>query len=78
MAIVCNETGIPHIMYDYEREETVRDKELHAMTMHVAPAISILSKAYFDIINSYGWKSFTIIYDNDNGEFLLLVNLCFP
>lgn len=60
-------------MFDYEREETVRDKELNAMTIHFAPAIPILSKAYFDIINSYGWKSFTIIYDNDNGEFCFLL-----
>lgn len=54
-------------MYDYEREETVREKQLHSMTMNIAPAISILSKAYFDIVNTYGWKSFTIVYDNDNG-----------
>lgn len=62
--------GIPHIKFDYEREETAREKELHAMTLNVAPAISILSKAYSDIINTYGWRSFTIVYDDDKGEFL--------
>lgn len=73
--MICNVSGIPHIMYDYEREETVREKTFHSMTMQVAPAISIISKAYADIISSYGWRSFSIIYDNDDGEFLFYFNI---
>ncbi|KAL9926545.1 glutamate receptor IIC [Glossina fuscipes fuscipes] len=66
VAVICNNTGIPHILFDYGIEENYSHKYKHQMTLNVFPSPSILSKAYADIVNSFGWKKFTIVYDAED------------
>ncbi|XP_068141768.1 glutamate receptor ionotropic, kainate 2 [Drosophila tropicalis] len=66
VALVCNSTGIPHIEFDVSDEEHVEEKPNHEMTINLYPSQVILSKAYADIVQNYGWRKFTIVYDADD------------
>uniref|UniRef100_A0A1A9ZN65 Ionotropic glutamate receptor C-terminal domain-containing protein n=1 Tax=Glossina pallidipes TaxID=7398 RepID=A0A1A9ZN65_GLOPL len=66
VAVICNNTGIPHILFDYWIDENHSHKYKLQMTLNVFPSPSILSKAYADIVSSFGWKKFTIVYDAED------------
>ncbi|XP_037960958.1 glutamate receptor ionotropic, kainate 2 [Teleopsis dalmanni] len=66
VAVICNATGILHIQFDMAFEETVEEKENHQMTVNVYPSQLVLSKAYADIIQSLGWRKFTVVYNEED------------
>ncbi|EDW65044.1 glutamate receptor ionotropic, kainate 2 isoform X2 [Drosophila virilis] len=68
VALVCNNTGIPHIEFDISDEEHLEEKPNHQMTLNLYPSQLILSKAYADIVHNYGWRKFTIVYDADDAK----------
>ncbi|XP_033212072.1 glutamate receptor ionotropic, kainate 2 isoform X2 [Belonocnema kinseyi] len=59
---ICDTMEIPHLetRWDYRlrRESCLVNLYPHATT---------LSKAYVDLVKAWGWKSFTIIYENNEG-----------
>ncbi|KAH8278044.1 hypothetical protein KR026_006912 [Drosophila bipectinata] len=63
VAVVCNSTGIPHLEFDVADEEHLEEKPNHQMTINLYPSQVILSKAYADIVQNFGWRKFTIVYD---------------
>lgn len=38
------------------------------MTINVYPDSNVLSRALADLLVDYSWKSFTLLYDTDEGE----------
>ncbi|XP_017048956.1 glutamate receptor ionotropic, kainate 2 [Drosophila ficusphila] len=68
VAQIANTTGIPHIEFDLKLEATRQEHLNHQMTVNVAPSLSALSRAYFEIIKTnYEWRTFTLIYDSPEG-----------
>lgn len=41
----------------------------HDMTLNVYPDSNVLSRALADLLVDYSWKSFTMLYDTDEGMF---------
>ncbi|BFF96201.1 glutamate receptor ionotropic kainate 2 [Drosophila madeirensis] len=68
VALVCNNTGIPHIEFDVADEEHVAERPNHQMTLNLYPSQVILSKAYADIVQNFGWRKFTIVYDSSDAK----------
>ncbi|XP_073835691.1 glutamate receptor ionotropic, kainate 2-like [Musca autumnalis] len=68
VSLICNATGIPHMLFDYLGEENDLLKINHQMTLNVFPSQPVLSKAYADIVQNYGWKKFTIVYDEEDAS----------
>ncbi|XP_001968234.3 glutamate receptor ionotropic, kainate 3 [Drosophila erecta] len=68
VALVCNSTGIPHIEFDIADEGVQAEKPNHQLTLNLYPAQAILSKAYADIVQNFGWRKFTIVYDADDAK----------
>lgn len=68
MALLCNNTGIPHLEFDMADEEHQAEKPNHQMTLNLYPAQAIVSKAYADIVQNLGWRKFTIVYDEEDRE----------
>ncbi|XP_055379346.1 glutamate receptor ionotropic, kainate 2-like [Condylostylus longicornis] len=62
---ICNMAGIPHLKYDWGHETSLAEKSFHKMTVNVFPSMQTISKAYADIMTNYGWKQFTIVYEDD-------------
>ncbi|XP_061400844.1 uncharacterized protein LOC133336579, partial [Musca vetustissima] len=56
------------MLFDYLAEESDLSKVNHQMTLNVFPAQPVLSKAYADIVQNYGWRKYTIVYDEDDAS----------
>ncbi|XP_017098809.3 glutamate receptor ionotropic, kainate 2 [Drosophila bipectinata] len=69
VAQIANTTGIPHIEYDLKLDTATQQEHLnHKMSVNVAPSLTVLSRAYFEIIKSnYEWRTFTLIYETPEG-----------
>lgn len=74
VAQIANTTGIPHIEYDLKLDTATQQEHLnHKMSVNVAPSLTVLSRAYFEIIKTnYEWRTFTLIYETPEGEFYKL------
>ncbi|KAL4233054.1 hypothetical protein ACF0H5_007740 [Mactra antiquata] len=59
---ICNSFEIPHLNAQWD----ARDSPDY-FSINVYPDYNILSRSYADIINYWGWKQFTIIYEDDDG-----------
>ncbi|XP_012273725.1 glutamate receptor ionotropic, kainate 2 isoform X1 [Orussus abietinus] len=59
---ICDTMEIPHL-------ETRWDYRLRreSCLVNLYPHPTTLSKAYVDLVKAWGWKSFTIIYENNEG-----------
>ncbi|XP_054269961.1 glutamate receptor ionotropic, kainate 2 isoform X1 [Macrosteles quadrilineatus] len=59
---ICDTMEIPHL-------ETRWDYRLRreSCLVNLYPHPTTLSKAYVDLVQAWGWKSFTIIYENNEG-----------
>lgn len=59
---ICDTMEIPHLetRWDYRLR-----RESCLVNLHPHP--SMLSRAYVDIVRAWGWKSFTIIYETNEG-----------
>ncbi|XP_013112934.2 glutamate receptor ionotropic, kainate 2 [Stomoxys calcitrans] len=68
VSLLCNATGIPHILFDYLSEENDMLKVNHRMTINVFPSQAIMSKAYADIVQNFVWKKFTIVYNSEDAS----------
>ncbi|XP_001655464.2 glutamate receptor ionotropic, kainate 2 [Aedes aegypti] len=65
---ICKTIEIPHIITHWDPEPIGGwDPEMQAMTINLYPEADVLSRALRDLIVDYSWKSFTIIYDSDDG-----------
>ncbi|XP_030380658.1 uncharacterized protein LOC115628614 [Scaptodrosophila lebanonensis] len=68
VAQIANTTGIPHIEFDWKLEATRQEHLNHQMSVNVAPTLTVLSRAYFEIVKTnYEWRTFTLVYETPEG-----------
>lgn len=65
---ICNAMQIPHIITHWTPEQLGGNKAKNVMTLNVFPDSNVLSRALADLLVDYSWKSFTILYDTDEGK----------
>lgn len=66
MASVCNELGIPHILVHWQPDPLVPDLNTHGHTRNFFPRSSLFSAVLGEIITGNDWKTFTIVYENND------------
>ncbi|GAB6032835.1 hypothetical protein CHUAL_012037 [Chamberlinius hualienensis] len=59
---IADTLGVPHVEYRWDFRN-VR----HDFSLNLYPHPEILSKAYLDMVNEWKWKSFTLVYDDNQG-----------
>ena len=61
---IANNLHIPHIQinWDYRHSSYASN-----MTINLYPEATSLSRAYMDLIRARGWKSFTLVYEENEG-----------
>lgn len=60
---ICDAIDIPHV-------ETRWDFQLQRadMSINLFPRPSVLSQAYVDLVKIWGWRSFSLVYDEHEGK----------
>lgn len=69
MESVCSEMNIPNLVA-YWKPEPYNQRSYnrpHNMTINLYPESNLLSNAVSDLIIDYSWKSFAILYDDNDG-----------
>lgn len=59
---ICDALEIPHIE---TRWDFTQDRD--DLSLNLYPQPSVLSNAYVDLVKSWEWKSFAIVYENNEG-----------
>ena len=60
---ICDALEIPHI----ETKWTTREN-YDSYSINLFPDYRTLSQAYLDLLVQWGWNSFTILYENNEGR----------
>lgn len=69
VASICNNFQIPHFVGHWAPEDEMPTIEnVHMYTRNFFAESNIYSRALAEIIVNFGWKSFTILYDNNDGK----------
>lgn len=64
---ICTATEVPHIITHWEREKIgVSTTKSSPFTLNLHPDSKVLSQAYAELLTDYTWKSYTIIYEDDD------------
>lgn len=63
---VCDAKEIPHIDLRYDPTAT-------STSINIYPDSAALATAYLQIIQTYGWTSFTILFENGEREIQVLL-----
>lgn len=67
MASIADAVEVPHITAYWEREQLGGKAKPNEMTLNIYPDTETLSRAYAELLVDYTWKSYTIIYEDDDG-----------
>lgn len=67
MASIADAVDVPHITAHWEREPLGGRRKPNQMTLNIYPDNEVLSRAYAELLIDYTWKSYTIIYEDDDG-----------
>lgn len=57
---------MPHIITHWEREPLGGQKKSNALTLNMYPDAEVLSRAFAELLVDYTWRTYTIIYENDD------------
>ena len=63
---ICNTMEIPHFITHWEPEQIGGRKTENKFTINLYPDAEVLAGAFAALLVDYSWKSFTIIYENDD------------
>lgn len=63
---IADAVDVPHIKAHWDREP-LGGRSSNQMTLNVYPDTETLSRAYAELLVDYTWKSYTIIYEDDDG-----------
>lgn len=63
---IADTVEVPHIAAFWERETLGEKPEKDPMTLNLYPDPEILARAYAELLFDYTWKSYTIIYEDDD------------
>lgn len=67
VAAIAGAVEVPHIVAVWEREPLGGKRTPNKMTLNIYPDTEVLSRAYAELLIDYTWKSYTIIYEDDDG-----------
>ena len=81
---ICDALEIPHIECHWSAKESVDH-----LSINLYPKPSSLSRAYVDLVKAWNWKSFAIVYEDNQGmnlskalilyyRYILSTSLCTP
>ncbi|XP_067620605.1 glutamate receptor ionotropic, kainate 2 [Eurosta solidaginis] len=62
---ICNTLEIPHILFDWTASEALAERQHTSMTLNVHPNNILLSRGMAEILQSFGWRSYTIVYETE-------------
>ena len=62
---ICESLEIPHIITHWNPEILGPRRQKENMTINIYPDTEVLSHAFAELIVDYDWKSYTIIYENN-------------
>ncbi|XP_049313481.1 glutamate receptor ionotropic, kainate 2 [Bactrocera dorsalis] len=65
VASICNTLDIPHIVFDWTPSEALSDRQHSSMTLNVHPNNILLSRGLAEILQSFSWRSYTIVYETE-------------
>lgn len=64
---MCDTFHIPHFTTNWMiSEDTLFDT--HKFTRNFFPESNVYSRALAEIVVNFGWKSFTVLYDSNDGK----------
>ena len=64
---IANAVDVPHITAYWESEPLGGKQTANQMTLNIYPDTEVLSRAFAELLVDYTWKSYTIIYEDDDG-----------
>jgi glutamate receptor, ionotropic, invertebrate len=64
---ICNAMEIPHILTHWAPTPLGGRDHPHRMTINFYPDSEVIARALADVIIDYTWKSYTIVYETDEG-----------
>lgn len=67
VASICNEFGVPHFIGHWAPDIPEHKRPFRQFTRNIFPNANVFSRALSDLIINYGWKTFTIIYEDSYG-----------
>lgn len=67
VASLANEFGVPHFMGHWTPELPEYKRPFRQFTRNFFPSPGAFSRALADLIEDYGWNSFTVIYEDNYG-----------
>lgn len=67
VASIAEAVEMPHITAHWEREPFGAKRQPNQMTLNIYPDTEVLSRAFAELLIDYTWKSYTIIYEDDDG-----------
>lgn len=67
VSAIAEAVSVPHITAFWEREPLGGKRSPNQMTLNIFPDTEVLSRAYAELILDYTWRSYTIIYEDDDG-----------
>ena len=65
---ICEALEIPHIATRWSSTLEDASDDVQGYSINLFPEQRLLSKAYVDILVKWGWRSFTILYENNEGK----------
>lgn len=69
---IATNLHIPHVQVNWDYRSVRRHQNYPSnMTVNLHPEPSALSLAFMDLVESRKWKSFTLIYEENEGMFEL-------
>lgn len=68
VASICNTLEIPHITFDWSPSEALNEKEFRSMSLNVHPYNLLLSQGLAELVQNFGWRSFTLVYESQKGN----------
>lgn len=63
---IAEAVEVPHLTAFWERDTDDKHDETDPMTLNFYPETDMLSRAYAELLLDYTWKSYTIIYEDDD------------
>ena len=81
---MANNLHIPHlsVFWDYRSYRVSPTKPYESttsnFTINLYPEASTLSKAFMDLVLSRNWKSFTLIFEQNEGNSYIIIALPLP
>lgn len=64
---IADAVEVPHITAFWQREPMGGRTKHNDMTINIHPDPDALSRAYAELLIDYTWKSYTIVYEDDDG-----------